>query len=603
MTKGIKKVTTMLLGACLLLAAASTGHAQEMLIYEHTAEIAAPQVVMEAPATETIVYAPSEPQQASGNENQEKWYSVSFHDLEGNEIWYYSLREGEAVYSPDFIPYWNGLVFQFWFDVSQAGSPSPFLFGEGIHRDMVLVPYYLYEQEHFISAESIIYSDAAAGANAQEVIAQILTLGSEEALGGTVVYPDVMPQEATMSLIESIISGDEATSNGSIAIYPEIMSDEVADQIIADILWDNAGEGDAKVVAVEAAYLDLDVEQIIADILWVEPVAEVQPEQQAVPEDAAEPMASDILYQDAQPEAAAEVTTATQPKTLIENADQVIWQILGRGTDEAEEASQEQAEDMAEAITFEMEETPAEAPQEQPVETVDSVMTEEQVQDTIADIIYGSIQFSAEPEQVADKPEAEEEILITDTVTEPEEGEETPVETDEAMSGEQESELIDSMLGQEEGLLVYAPELAETETETDAAGNDLLVYADEAAQEGETGEAPEAAPAEESAEAEEGQLTYEDPMDDLFKMTDAPYSEMPWVEVGYSAPGEIIPGTEVTLTATVHNVDPSLNLRYQWENNASGTYQTVPFAVGRSYTFIADDSSAQCDWRVSVTAE
>lgn len=548
MTKAIKKVTLMVLAVCLMLAVSSIGYAAEVaLVYEGGAEIGIDPVVIEAPAAaaEAFVYTPSEPQQTYGNENQEKWYSVSFHDLEGNEIWYYSLREGETVYSPDFIPYWNGLVFQFWFDYNQAGTHAPFLFGEGIHRDLVLVPYYLYEENHFISGESILYADANTTDQTQELITEILTFGSSESMGSTVVYPEAMPEEAALGLIKNMLNGDASIESGSIAIYPEVMAEKAAEQIISDILHDSNAEGSARVMAIEAAFVDSNAAQVIADILWVEPVAQAQQDAQGIPEDTAQMSASDILSS----ETGSDEPTA-QPETLPESSEQLI---LEPETTPSEEATSNLPVDMAETIadmlTFEPE-SPVQADDQttqKPDQTV--AMTDEQIENTIASIIYGNVHFASEQGQ------GNEILTYADDL-------DKATETTE-----------DTLLVFEGETALETKENGGTTTEeADGENNDQLAY--EASDEQAAPDAGENA-----------------------------YSELPWVDVSYSADGDIIPGTTVTLTATVHNIDPSLNLQYQWENNASGTYQAVPFAAGRVYAFIADESNAQCDWRVSITAQ
>lgn len=80
-----------------------------------------------------------------------------------------------------------------------------------------------------------------------------------------------------------------------------------------------------------------------------------------------------------------------------------------------------------------------------------------------------------------------------------------------------------------------------------------------------------------------------------------PVSGEPRVEVVYSYDGDLVPGTSVTVTANVINVDPSLTLTYEWENNASGEFQHVLGATGRSFTFIADETNTACEWRVYIT--
>lgn len=56
-------------------------------------------------------------------------------------------------------------------------------------------------------------------------------------------------------------------------------------------------------------------------------------------------------------------------------------------------------------------------------------------------------------------------------------------------------------------------------------------------------------------------------------------------------------GTEVTLTAELVNF-PDGQVEYQWQNNASGAFEDVPDATGRSYTFVSDGVNTRCSWQV-----
>lgn len=56
-------------------------------------------------------------------------------------------------------------------------------------------------------------------------------------------------------------------------------------------------------------------------------------------------------------------------------------------------------------------------------------------------------------------------------------------------------------------------------------------------------------------------------------------------------------GTEVTLNADLVNF-PDGQVTYQWQNNASGTFEDVPDATGRSYTFASDGVNTRCSWQV-----
>lgn len=76
----------------------------------------------------------------------------------------------------------------------------------------------------------------------------------------------------------------------------------------------------------------------------------------------------------------------------------------------------------------------------------------------------------------------------------------------------------------------------------------------------------------------------------------------PTLEVNYSYDGELTYGTVVTATATLHNIPDSVNISFQWQNDATGDYKDVNGATTQSYTFVVDSfNPAGCNWRVNAT--
>ena len=62
---------------------------------------------------------------------------------------------------------------------------------------------------------------------------------------------------------------------------------------------------------------------------------------------------------------------------------------------------------------------------------------------------------------------------------------------------------------------------------------------------------------------------------------------------------EIFYGDKVTLVATVTGVEG--NYRIVWESNENGAWAQV--GTGSAYSFIADEATASCEYRVIVIVE
>lgn len=158
---------------------------------------------------------------------------------------------------------------------------------------------------------------------------------------------------------------------------------------------------------------------------------------------------------------------------------------------------------------------------------------------------------------------------------------------------DQTNNLIDEILA--EGRLVFQPDAS---AQADTAGAQDPVT--------ESKEQPKAAVSESAANALLEEILYTSEGGESSAQAGVLMLEEmpppPTVKVVYSYEGELQPGTLVTVTANVYNIDPSLTLHYQWENNASGSFQPVPGANGRSHGFSADESNTNCVWRVNIIA-
>lgn len=75
----------------------------------------------------------------------------------------------------------------------------------------------------------------------------------------------------------------------------------------------------------------------------------------------------------------------------------------------------------------------------------------------------------------------------------------------------------------------------------------------------------------------------------------------PSATIGYEYEGEFIMGTVLTLYADLHNVPEGMALGFQWQNDASGTFEDVPGATEATYSFVADATNSGCGWRLLLS--
>lgn len=75
----------------------------------------------------------------------------------------------------------------------------------------------------------------------------------------------------------------------------------------------------------------------------------------------------------------------------------------------------------------------------------------------------------------------------------------------------------------------------------------------------------------------------------------------PSVEVICDHDGKLVAGQEVTVRAVVHNLPEGYSISFQWQNDASGSFQDVAGANDETFTFVVDEFNADgCNWRVNV---
>lgn len=61
------------------------------------------------------------------------------------------------------------------------------------------------------------------------------------------------------------------------------------------------------------------------------------------------------------------------------------------------------------------------------------------------------------------------------------------------------------------------------------------------------------------------------------------------------------PGSKVTLTAVLHNFPEGISPVFQWQREDGDEFKDVDGATAQTYTFSADASTTDCDWRVNVS--
>ena len=675
------KAVSLIVMVCVVLVYACTGYAREAIIYDGFGAashevVEAPQLHVEyveqvqAPQMEYVVQDnPAADQPAQGNA-AERWYRVTYYDLDGAEIMYYTLREGERVDGPGFVPYRQDLDFQYWYDYDQAGGPVPFQFGGAATRDLNLVPYYHYPPtapdmtyvvyddgrtvadmaqgiiESFVSQEVnasdvdvVQIQEVMSEEDSQQLVAGILMDSVRENIDNTVGHTSVISEEATDRLITGILLEVVQENMGSTFEAPSAFSPEETDLLVMGILSEDAAEEIATAEPVSGTVApEEEAELLIGEILaggngtaW----QDVPETGTAINEEEASQIIAEILVESGTvEEAAAEADGETNTVMQLGEADEIIAKLLAEHANAGlpEEADLPEQDVDAGEVTIETWETQVEEESgvlipgvfweellsggsTENVETkITTAMSDEHVEATIANIISGSVMVSAistPPDETAgDVVIHAEESMGDTTVVVPEEN---------AMPDAQADGFISDMLSQEPDevpqdeadVITIDPEDDEVTVDepfTDA--QDTLIFAEDVPSDDADLLVAQEPDTEEPGDEEVGMPP--DDMQDQEVEAQAllqeeaflpEYDAAPWVEVQYSADGEIVPGSLVTLTATVHNVDPGLQLHYQWENNASGSFQSVPTAVGRVHTFVADESNTACEWRVSIAGE
>lgn len=598
-----------------------------------------------APALVETVETPADPGQAATEEvvvaQQEQWYRVTFYDLNGEELFYVEVTEGGYVELPEFFPYVNGLLFQFWFD--EMGQLVPYEFGTAVSGNMNLVPYYLIDDTFvgdWTQTETVLVENGQTAPTMTEEQATSLVESIINATPSVDVAPaPIMTDEAANQLILDIVgSADVPATQPSV---PAVMTEEGVAGLINDII----GAEVPSVVAPPSVMADDSINSLINEIIASadEAVISQEPEitePSAMPDDAAQDILDDVLLPVEAPVLTEDVVTDLIGEILAEtSADDSIVPAVDEVAQDDLLSDLIEGDPAAEAVVPETE-LPSGDVQD---DLVDETLTEDDEEivveepmassdDALIDQLLGEMMGSfggdttppkeetpISPEDAANallqemldemnqapaseeteepvEEDTDEEAPIVEMVDEEESVEEEPVveapeETEEAADDEDAADED----GAEEEVVVI------DETEEEAAGEpeegaeeEVIVdeISDEAQDEAGTEETAEE-PAEEDA-VEEELVTIED---DEVPLAGA----MPYVEVEYLYDGVLTVGTEVTVVARLYNVPDGYDLQFNWSNNASGEFVQVAGATSQSYTFTADASNTDCVWTVDVT--
>lgn len=168
-----RKDTIILILTLLILAFTTIGYADEVMFYDSVVTIG-PAEYEVYPTTEYGMQ-PYMPEQTLEIETAVNWIRVTFFDLSGNEIAHRDLQEGDAIFCPDYIPYQDGKVFQFWYDRDRPGEPSPFIFGQPAMGNTSLAPYYHHQSDTMQSLPPVTGEVATFTDNSMPLIETILT--------------------------------------------------------------------------------------------------------------------------------------------------------------------------------------------------------------------------------------------------------------------------------------------------------------------------------------------------------------------------------------------------------------------------------------------
>ena len=598
-----------------------------------------------APALVEAVETPADPGQAAAEEvvvaQQEQWYRVTFYDLNGEELFYVEVTEGGYVELPEFFPYVNGLLFQFWFD--EMGQLVPYEFGTAVSGNMNLVPYYLIDDTFvgdWTQTETVLVENGQTAPTMTEEQATSLVESIINATPSVDVAPaPIMTDEAANQLILDIVgSADVPATQPSI---PAVMTEEGVAGLINDII----GTEVPSVVAPPSVMADDSINSLINEIIASadEAVISQEPkitEPSAMSDDAAQDILDDVLLPVDAPVLTEDVVTDLIGEILAETpADDSIVPAVDEVAQDDLLSDLIEGDPAAEAVVPETELPSGDVQDDLVDETLaeddEEIVVEEPVasgDDALIDQLLGEMMGSfggdtapskeetpVSPEDAANallqemldemnqapaseeteepvEEDTDEEAPIVEMVDEEESVEEEPVveapeETEEAADDEDAADED----GTEEEVVVI------DDTEEEAAGEpeegaeeEVIVdeISDEAQDEAGTEETAEE-PAEEDA-VEEELVTIED---DEVPLAGA----MPYVEVEYLYDGVLTVGTEVTVVARLYNVPDGYDLQFNWSNNASGEFVQVAGATSQSYTFTADASNTDCVWTVDVT--
>lgn len=492
---------------------------------------------------------------ASGQETA-ALHSVTFLDWYGRELGKSEVYSGSGVAEPANPPQLDGQTFQFWFDEAGAQS-TPYVFGSPVTQDIRLIPYYR------TAAQTTQQSNTTGGDN--------YTVSSNNDTG----MPQMpqMPQQAVAPMPQAETS-DAAKKQATHFISEMVKALEPSEQTSGTVEAQRMAQSITQ-IETQPPMSNEDALALVDDMIQgsnilgatgdAQPGGDDQPlviQQEVPPTNSPEPDPLALIEEmlSSQSISTEQPTSEEQPAT---SDPQTIIDALS-------------TDDPAPAET----ETPPLPVTEAPVVTDAPSVNEPPVTEAPA------VEQSAPPEQTSPAQQPEKPLTIEELLAIGQPVEQAPV----AMSEQQAMDLVNEIL-------------TDMQVDTTIQGDKVEEIIDLIGED-RTDEAAELME-EIFQDPQVTQMPTEAPVDPTSPPWDATAQQAePYVVATYQYDGELVVGTQVTVTANVYNLPEGQRLSYQWQNNKDGVFVDVPGATGQSHTFVADEYGLNgSSWRVNVMME
>lgn len=526
-----------------------------------------------------------------GSSSMDSYHVVIFYDWHGRELSRTSVAHGSGVGQPPSAPHVDGYVFQYWFDEA-SNQVTPYTFGSPVVQSMNLLPYFRPAGQN------------TDGYQIQEIV-------------HSVPQGQAMPEVPAIQQVEQValVDPDTAKLQANHFIGEMVKALEPVKEASAAI-----AEAERMAQSITQAAPQAETQQVVQTI----PIREL-----TTPEPLTNEQALNLIGE------------LTQVNTdIIEVADGAVP--LASPTDFPPTPTPEplptpvpappETEPPLDITEPVIDYPPSHVPEIQPpasdIPLLDNEPTEVQETPQPTEMLPPDIIDMTPPDQT-EAPDAPETPAITEAppaqdawtelglpppVPEVPQTEEPATEAPPAPSQPDAPLSLDELLGVSQQPTAETPSQQAVMTEQKAVDlvNEILTDMQMPA-------ITEEEKAEEIVELIAGDRTDEAAviMQEIFEtpaavvtpaITDTPIAQEtpapaiePYVVATYHYEGELVFGTQVTVTANVYNVPGDLGLSFQWQNDKNGVFEDVPGATGQSHTFTVDEHGLNSSsWRVNV---